>query len=246
MNLLENSYLDTPPDNPDPDHPIRTLYCSHCGYPLRVKLSCGDRTCPTCRRKWYGHHFGALKQQVSSWPRVYFLTLTLKNIPDEEMSRWHVRRLREAFSKLRYRLRPNIKDGYYLIQVTNSGAGWHLHLHALYFGQYVPAIQISKVWSDITKDSYVVDIKLVEKWEYALRYLLSDFRGKPRIREADKEAYNELMRALRLVQAFGKCTRIKLRVPFRCPVCGECSWTLLESLLSGRPCFSPAETGDDP
>jgi len=144
--LSEDSSARASRETDDPDHPIRTFYCSHCGYPLRIKMSCGDRTCPTCRRKWYGYHYGALKKYISSWPKVYFLTLTLKNTPDKEISRWHVQRLREAFSKLRYRLRPSIKDGYYVIQMTNSGAGWHLHLHALFNGQFVPVSQISKAW----------------------------------------------------------------------------------------------------
>jgi len=241
---------DTPSPRPprpeaDPDHPVRTFYCSHCGYPLRVKMSCGDRTCPTCRRKWYGYHYGALKRYISSWSKVYFLTLTLKNIPDSEISRWHVHRLREAFSKLRYRLKPSIKDGYYVIQMTNSGTGWHLHLHALFGGQFVPVSQISKAWHEITKDSYIVNIKLVEKWEYALRYLLSDFRGGPRIREQDRETYNSLFRGSRLVQGFGKYSKIKLRVPYRCPACGDCSWTLLEALLSDRMRFWPLNREDD-
>jgi hypothetical protein len=230
----------------DPDHPIRTLCCSHCGYPLRVKMSCKDRTCPTCRRKWYGYHYGALKQYISSWEKVYFLTLTLKNIPDSQISRWHVQRLREAFSKLRYRLRPCIKDGYYVIQTTNSGTGWHLHLHVLYSGQFIPVSQISQVWHDITKDSYVVNIKLVEKWDIALRYLLSDFRGTPRIRPEDYETYNGLFRGSRLVQGFGTYSKIKLRVPYRCPVCGECCWTLIEALLSDRMRTWPSTCEDDP
>jgi len=90
-----------------------------------------------------------------------------------------------------------------------------------------------------------VNIKLVEKWEYALRYLLSDFRGKPRIREQDRDVYNSLLHGSRLVQGFGEYSRIKLRVPYRCPVCGDCSWTLLEDLLGIWPRFRPANREDD-
>ena len=181
-------------------------------------MSCGDRTCPTCRRKWYGYHYGALKQYIASWQKVYFLTLTLKNIPDKQISRWHIQRLREAFSKLRYRLSPRIKDGYYVIQMTNSGTGWHLHIHALFCGEYVPVSQIAEAWHQITKDSYIVNIKLVEKWEYALRYLLSDFRGKPRIRD------QKIMRpttAFSMAPGWSKdseeYSKIKLRVPLPLP-----------------------------
>jgi hypothetical protein len=209
-------------------------------------MSCkNSRTCPVCRKKWYGYHFGALKRYVSSWPKVYLLTLTLKNVPDNEISRWHVQRLREAFSKLRYRLKQSIKDGFYVIQMTNSGEGWHLHLHVLFRGDYVSASQISKAWLEITKDSYIVNIKLVDRWQYALRYLLSDFRGEPRIREQDRELYNSLLHGSRLVQGFGEYAKIKLRVPFRCPACRECSWEDIEVLLGNRRRFRPKKREDD-
>jgi hypothetical protein len=234
-----------PQPDDDPDHPIKTLYCARCEHPLRVKLSCKDRTCPSCRKKWYGYHYGALRQHISSWKKVYFLTLTLKNIPDSQISRWHIQRLREAFSKLRYRLRPSIKDGYYVIQTTNSGTGWHLHVHVLFNGNYIAASRISQAWRDITKDSYIVDIKLVEKWDIALRYLLSDFRGKPRIRPEDHWTYNGLFRRSRLVQGFGAYSKIKLRVPYRCPICGESCWILLDALFSDRVRTWPSKYEDD-
>jgi hypothetical protein len=222
---------------PDLNHPIRTLFCSHCGHPLRIRLSCGDRTCPVCRKKWYGYHFGALKKYIATWPRIHCLTLTLANIPDSQIARWHITRLREAFSKLRYRFKPAIQDGYYIIQATNSGAGWHLHMHVLYRGGYLSKGAISRAWNEITKGSYIVDIKLVERYQTALRYLLSDFRGKPRIREQDYKIYNQLFHGSRLVQGFGEYSKVKLRVPYRCPECGDCSWTLIEVLLGERPRF---------
>lgn len=243
------------PENPSPlpslppsdlNHPIRTLVCSHCGHPLRVRLSCGDRTCPICRKKWYGYHFGALKGYISTWPKIYCLTLTLVNIPDNKISRWHIERLREAFSKLRYRFKPAIQDGYYIVQATNSGAGWHLHIHVLYRGGYLSKAAVSKAWNEITKGSYIVDIKLVERYQTALQYLLSDFRGRPRIREQDVETYKRLFYRSRLVQGFGEYSKIKLRVPYRCPACGDCSWTLLEVLLGERVRFGSEFYGVPP
>jgi len=236
------------PSLPPPalDHPIKTFYCSHCGYPLRVKLSCGDRTCSVCRKKWYGYHFGAIKRYVSTWPKIYCLTLTLINIPDEQMTGWRIKRLRQAFSKLRYRFKPVIRDGFYIIQATNSGVGWHLHAHVLYRGGYLSKAAVSKAWCEITKGSYIVDIKLVERYQKALQYLLSDFRGKPRIREQDFDLYNRLFHGCRLVQGFGEYAKIKLRVPFRCPECGDCSWTLLEVLLGEKVRFRSEFYGEPP
>jgi hypothetical protein len=230
----------------DPDHPFKTLYCSHCGHQLRVRLSCGDRTCPVCRKKWYGYHFEALKKYVSTWPKIYCLTLTLKNIPDSQISRWHIQRLRKGFSRLRYRFKFGIQDGFYILQATNSGEGWHPHIHVLYRGGYLPKETISKEWCEITGGSYVVSIQLVETYQKALQYLLSDFRGKPRIREQDGETYNALFCRSRLVQGFGKYFKTKLHVPYRCPVCGDCSWTLIEVLLGEKVTFRSDYYGEPP
>jgi hypothetical protein len=168
------------------------------------------------------------------------------NIPDKQISRWHITRLREAFSKLRYRFKLAIQGGYYIIQATNTGAGWHLHIHVLYRGEYLSKTAISKAWCEITKGSYIVDIKLVERYQKALQYLLSDFRGKPGIREQDIEIYNSLFHGSRLVQGFGEYAKIKLRVPYRCPACGDCSWTLLEVLLGEKARFRSEFYGEPP
>lgn len=244
--LSENSSPRASRVTDDPDHPVRTFRCAHCGHLLQVKMSCGKRTCPVCRRKWFGYHYGALKKYVSTWSQVYFLTLTLKNIPDGQMTRWHIKRLREAFSKLRYRFKGAIQDGFYIIQATNCGEGWHLHVHVLYRGKYVSKAAISEAWREITKGSYIVDIKRVERFQKALQYLLSDFSGKPRVREQDVETYNRVFHGCRLVQGFGEYSKIKLRVPFRCPVCGDCSWVLIDCLLGEAARIRPEFYGEPP
>jgi hypothetical protein len=127
--------------------------------------------------------------------------------------------------------------GFYVIQLTNTGAGWHLHLHVIFRGGFISQAQLSKQWCEITHGSYIVDIRVAERWQLALSYLLSDFRGKPRIRPIDAEVYNSLLHGSRLVQGFGEYSKIKLRVPFRCPICGDCSWTFLEVLLGERKRF---------
>lgn len=235
---------DLPPS--DLNHPIRTLVCSHCGHPLRVQLSCGDRTCPVCRKKWFGYHYGALKKYVAKWDRVYFLTLTLKNIPDGNLYRADVERLRILFTALRKKLKGAIDAGWYVIQMTNDGNGWHLHLHAIYRGSFVPSQKLSRLWLEITKDSYIVDIRTADRWQAALRYVLSDFLQSPRIRDCDREEYNSIFKGSRLVQGFGEYSKTKLRVPFPCPCCGRSEWTDLDLLLEGKRRFHAEFTDGSP
>lgn len=218
------------------DHPFITLCCGHCGQPLRVRLGCGDRTCSVCRKKWFGYHFKALLDCVTSWKAVYFLTLTTKNIPDEAFGRQDVQRIRKSLEALRRRSR-SIDGGFYVVQATNRGKGWHLHLHVLYDGTFLPKKWISDTWSEITAGSYIVDIRLVQDPKTAVRYLLSDFLQTPRIRAEDETVFNLVFKGSRLVQPFGKYRKTKFRTPFECPECGECCWTTIEELLGEKRAF---------
>jgi hypothetical protein len=215
------------------------IYCASCGHPHRVALGCKDRTCPECRLKFFGYHFEVLVALVKGWRAVYFLTLTLKNIPDEAFGRHDVKRLRACFGKLRRRF-PQIADGFYAVQTTSKGRGWHLHLHTLFDGRYVPKAELSKAWLEITGDSFMVDIRKVEDPKKAVRYLLSDFLQSPRIRPEDYKSFNGVFAGSRIIQAFGRCRKDQLRRPFKCPKCGCDSWItdldeLFDPLESKRP-----------
>ena len=219
------------------NHPFKTLYCSHCGQILKVRLSCGDRTCPECRKKWFGYHFKILVGLISGWDKAYFLTLTIKNIPDHLFGKYSVKDIRECFGKFRRRLEKKILGGFYVVQATNRGRGWHLHLHVLYKGGFIPKEWISDVWAEITNGSFVVDIQRIQSPKTAVRYLLSDFLQSPRIRPEDKTTFNDICKGSRLVQTFGCYHKIKLRIPLMCPKCGRCEWIDLDYLLGqGRGC----------
>jgi hypothetical protein len=228
----------------DDRHPFLTLNCSHCGHALKVKLGCGDRTCPECRLKWFGYHFKTLLSLVAGWKSAYFLTLTLKNIP--EIGRSDVQRIRKCFNSLRRRFKL-ILGGFYVVQATNRGKGWHLHLHVLFDGSFISQKALSEAWAEITGGSFIVDIRKVGDPRTAVRYLLSDFLQAPRIRPQDVEEFNGIFKGSRLVQPFGKYKATKFpRVPFKCPGCGRVEWVVLDVLLGEKRCFHRGREGEDP
>lgn len=215
----------------DPRHPFKAIFCEHCGFVHRFKISCGRRTCPVCRRKWFGYHFKPLFEVVDEWEIVHSLTLTTRNIPDGEFGRYHVKQIRDWFSQLRRRFRREISGGFYVVQATNRGKGWHLHLHIIFEGKYIPQKVISNAWEKITGGSYIVDVKDVKDARKAIRYLLADFSGAPRIRPDDCEVYDSVFKGSRLVQPFGKFRTMKFKRPFKCPVCGNDTWVDIDILL---------------
>lgn len=221
------------------EHEHRTLICEHCGHSFKVLMDCGDRTCPVCRRKWFGRHFKPLLRCMETWKRRATLTLTLKNVPDQLFTRKFVGKLRKCLSKLLHRkyFKQRISGGFYVVQATNKGKGWHLHLHVVFEGDFIDQETISKAWREITKDSYIVWVKNLVSSERALAYLLSDFQGgAPRIRPQDQEQYNLVFKGSRLVQGFGKYAKFKLEKNlFPCPVCGSTDcWCPFDQSVVGQ------------
>jgi hypothetical protein len=205
-------------------------------------MNCGDRTCPDCRKKWFGYHYKKLLKIISSWESVHSLTLTVVNIPDNEFGRQSVRKIRSDFERLRDSF-PQLAGGFYIVQATNRGKGWHLHLHIIFEGSFIVREAIKAKWQSIT-GSYIINIKDVRSHEAAIRYLLSDFSGEPRIRPEDHEKYNEVFKRSRLVQGFGKYRKTKIRGPFACPVCGCTQWDILAKILGEPVRFSAAWSYD--
>jgi len=226
------------------NHPFKTLYCSHCGHALKVRLSCRDRTCPECRKKWFGYHYKTLVDCVRTWKSPYFLTLTIKNIPDYLWGKYKVKELRGWFGKLRKRFKK-IAGGFYVVQATNYGRGWHLHLHVLFDGSFIRKDELSKAWDKISEGSYIVDIRIVIDPKTAVRYLLSDFLQAPRIRPEDRESFNYVFKGSRLVQPFGAYRKIKFRIPYKCPCCGRVEWIDLDRFLGIRVSFLGKTYCDD-
>lgn len=229
----------------DLDHPFVSLYCGHCGHPLKFQISCGSRVCAKCRKKWFGYHYNAMLPLVARWKHTIALTLTIRNIPDSQFGRHDVKRIRDYFSKLRKKL-PEILGGFYVVQATNYGSGWHLHLHVLYDGVYIPQQKVSRLWKEITADgSFIVFIRKVNEPKKAISYLLADFSGAPRIRTGDRETYDSVFKGSRLVQPFGCYRNTKFKVPFKCPDCGGTYWAFLEDLIGEKRRFH-RDFGDDP
>lgn len=218
---------DREPKKRDIYHKYITLFCDHCGYKYIIQLNCGDRSCPLCRLKWYGYHFKALETILKNWGEdLRVMELTIKNIPDNDFTKASVKMIRKYFNRLLHRkyYKARIKGGFYFIHVTNIGNGFHLHLHIIYKGQYIPHDKLKATWLDVTKGSYIVWIRRSASVRKALKYLLGDLLQKPKVQERYKDQYNSVMKGSRLVQGFGEYSKVKIKRLFICPECGNDSW----------------------
>lgn len=219
--------MDQPATDPEPEyddkHRIITLHCKSCGYIYKAKLNCGDRTCTECRRKWYGYHYKVLKGFIETWQKpVRVMTLTLRNYDNNEFNKGKIKYIRRSFNRLLHRayFKQKIRGGFYFIHLTNTGNGWHLHLHIIFDGDYIPHSAIKAAWQQLT-GSYIVDIRDIGSVHRVISYLIGDLLQKPRLIAGCAAKYNEVLRGSRLVQGFGLYAKAKIRQPFICPLCKE-------------------------
>lgn len=107
------------------------LQCGECGTTREAETRCDIKWCPSCAPALSTRTLERYRGLCDSarWP--LFVTLTIKNYESDDAN--FLRPLRRAFGKLR-RLRwwkRAVVGGVASIEITNTGKGWHPHIHAL-------------------------------------------------------------------------------------------------------------------
>lgn len=134
------------------------------GYRLKPQL-CRDRICPICQ--W----FRALKLKkrfadtIKSLQRPKLLTLTIKT--KSEPLEVSARRILKYFARLRRRaaFKSACARGFWVLEWTYNQPddSYHTHLHCILDSHFIPHELISRLWHQITGDSYIVDIRLANR-----------------------------------------------------------------------------------
>lgn len=134
--------------------------CNACGRTQVFLNRCDLYYCPLCQPNLERRRTEA----VSWWfaqvrqPKHLILTVTNTNGINKGM----VQEMRSWFSKLRRnKVARGWRGGFYSIQCTNKGRGWHLHIHAVISADWIDQTQVSKVWSKIN-GGYGNNVKLCD------------------------------------------------------------------------------------
>ncbi|OPZ64612.1 MAG: Replication protein [Firmicutes bacterium ADurb.Bin506] len=110
-----------------------SLWCQECGHEHTCETKCSRKWCPSCAPKRGNARADRLRVLIGSMRWPLHVTLTVPNIAYGECSRGMMRDLMVAFRRLR-RLqlwKLNVKGGVYGMEVTDSGNGYHPHLHVV-------------------------------------------------------------------------------------------------------------------
>lgn len=147
-------------------------------YRLRTPY-CHDRMCLVCGNHRSHKIRDALIQQIGAGP-VSFITLTLcgRGEPLKEL----IDRLFKHFRALRAHpfWAEKVRGGAAILEVKHSEKAhrWHPHLHIIADASFLPQAELSNVWRQITKDSYIVDVRRVRNVDVAGSYV-AKYASKP-------------------------------------------------------------------
>jgi hypothetical protein len=64
------------------------------------------------------------------------------------------------------------------VKRSKNGENWHPHFHVLTQGKFIPVTRLSQIWLQITKDSHIVDVRLVKHTASAVQYV-TKYASKP-------------------------------------------------------------------
>ena len=150
--------------------------CNNCSSVRKFPNRCDLFYCPECAN----HLQAEADKQVGWWAvrvkQPKHVVLTIRNIPD--LSPKHVDEFRAMFGKLRRRrFARNWRGGFYRIQITNDGKGWHIHMHALVDAKWIDGQQLKQEWLTATKGfGYIVHVRDARPADYlkvVTRYIVS-------------------------------------------------------------------------
>lgn len=176
---------------------------------------CHSRWCVPCSRERASRIVGNLKNQLSQAP-VRLLTLTLRHC-DAPLSD-QITRLYTSFRALRKApfWKAAVDGGCAVLEICHgqSQHPWHVHLHCLLQGRYVPHAALKAEWWKVTGDSNIVDIRPVRSGDKAASYV-TKYVTKPLSRTVieSESALEELITACgrrRLVLTWGSWRGLRL------------------------------------
>lgn len=210
--------------------------CRDCGWTWAVGDWCMHRLCPGCGSRRAGRLFEA-HRHLTGRPNLKHLVLTFVNV--QGLSWQYLEWVRGCFTRLRRRklFRQSWVGGVYAIEFTYTKAkGWHVHIHALVDGRYVPQAVIAGVWRGITGSAEVVWIERAKSSRQVLKYIL-----KPTMELLDSpdvlDNFLTVTEGRHFVSGWGKWYRVSERKLFRgdlvCPKCQSPNVTFLGWVAMG-------------
>jgi hypothetical protein len=193
--------------------------CRGCGDATVFWNRCDLKWCPMCTPRLSRER----KESVEWWTQLIkhpkHVVLTIRNFPI--LTKTKVLKLKHNLTRLRRskfctqrtvrydpeRERSYVSQpwlgGFYSLEVTNEGQGWHLHLHILVDCVFVDAGALSKLWAKIVSQEFgIVKVKDVRSGDYLREVTKYAVKGSQMASWSGHECA-QFIRAFERVKTFG-------------------------------------------
>lgn len=110
---------------------VITMQCVCCRDTMTVERGCAKRWCPVCAPKITAKRHERMSRLVCRFQWPLSTTLTTRNTADSEGC---IEAMKERFRSFRRTdfWRTNSRGGVYAFEITNTGKGYHPHVHILH------------------------------------------------------------------------------------------------------------------
>ena len=141
-------------------------HCNDCGKEQRFPNRCDNFYCPECQPRLSAERRKAVEWWTHLVTQPKHVVLTVRNTTD--FTKAHILEFKKWFSALRRRKFCRAwRGGFYSLEVTNEGNGWHLHLHALVDADYIDKRGLSDAWASATNGfGRIVDVSDARRKDY--------------------------------------------------------------------------------
>ena len=146
----------------------RLIYgqCDSCRAVRVFRNRCDRFYCPECQPKLAKRRAASVAWWTVEVGQPKHVVLTVQNVMT--LNRGHVNEVKKWFTRLRHRkFCRNWRGGFYSVEVTNEGRGWHLHLHVLVDARWIDAGELARQWAAVTGNfGKIVKVKDCRKADY--------------------------------------------------------------------------------
>lgn len=176
------------------------FYCEGCGNVKSFALSCYIRLCTRCIKARNWRLLKRFRGYLKLFSNPKLLTLTFQGVQD--FNKKTKRRLDLYVYNFFRRIRKFFKFGIRSMELKHRENGYYIHYHILLESCVMSQSRLSQIWHEITKTSYVVDIRRVNGLGgliYILKYATKPINFDIGIDEYIRDFYKT-----RLITPFGE------------------------------------------
>lgn len=176
--------------------------CTGCRKVSAFYNRCERHYCPACQPRLARERRESVEWWAKQIREPKHVVLTVRN--SEVLTKLYVKTFKQCFNRLRRsKFAQSWRGGFYRLEVTNEGRGWHLHLHALIDAGWISQNGLAEAWAKIIgQDIAIVHVRDVHSRDYLSEVTKYTVKGS-QLAGWEPLKIAEFIEALQGVRSFG-------------------------------------------